>query len=397
MLRIELRNVKPGMTLALPVVNPRATAQTLLKVGYALSEEIIDKLKQFNIRSVWVRYPSLARLEEIINLEGVQTQNDVVHQVGNAFDTMQNQSAAKLDYHAYTNTITNMVQHLVINPQSAMFLGDLAQADDPLLKHSANVTYLALLLGMKLEGYIVRERRHINPARAKELVNLGLGAMLHDIGITDLPAEMRQAYEATGDDQSPAFREHPAIGFRIVRGKVAASAAAVVLHHHQCYDGTGYVGSDFAVLSEKRIHIFGRIGAVAACFNHLREPARGQSLPTVQVLRQMISPPMITRFDPQVLKALLYVVPPYAPGSMVQLNDGRWAVSIDHHPDDPCRPTVSIIDGPNQIESDNSEPGETVKLTEHRNLHVVQHESHNVSGFNFETPRLLRQVMLNSA
>jgi len=310
---------------------------------------------------------------------------------------MQCQSSAKLDYHAYTNTITNMVEHLLVNPQSAMFLGDLAQADDPLLKHSANVTYLALLLGMKLEGYIVRERKHINPARAKELVNLGLGAMMHDIGITDLPKEVRQAYEATGDDQSPAFREHPAIGFRIVRGKVAASAAAVVLHHHQYYDGTGYAGEDFAALNEKRIHIFGRIGAVAACFEHLREPAKGEQRPVVEVLKMMISPPWISRFDPQVLKALLYVVPPYAPGSMVRLNDGRWAVSIDHHPDDPCRPTVSIIDGPDLIDDDNNEVNPTIALTQQRHLHIVEHESRDVAAFNFETPRALRQVLLNSA
>ena len=76
-----------------------------------------------------------------------------------------------------------------------------------------------------------------------------------------------EKYEASGDESDPAWREHPALGYRLVRGKVSATAASTVLHHHQHYDGSGFAGADFPVMRNKRIHIFARIVTVAEQFD----------------------------------------------------------------------------------------------------------------------------------
>jgi HD-GYP domain-containing protein (c-di-GMP phosphodiesterase class II) len=249
------------------------------------------------------------------------------------------------------------------------------------------VTYLSLLMGLKLEGYLVRERRHVNPARAKEVTNLGLGAMLHDIGVTALEPEVRQSYEQTGDETDPAWREHTAIGYRMVRGRMDPSAATVVLNHHQRYDGSGYTGADFPVLAEHSIHVFARIVAVADQFDRFRNPVGLPDQPTVWVLGAMTSEPLREQFDPQVLQALLTVVPPYPPGSIVRLSDGRHAVCIDHNPTEPCRPVVQIIPDPKDLDVDDLPVGPIINLSEQpKRLCVVEHEGYDVREMNFDPP-----------
>ncbi|MEX2545150.1 MAG: HD domain-containing phosphohydrolase [Phycisphaeraceae bacterium] len=385
MLRIDTTHAKPGMRLALPVQNPQAPGKALLKVGYALTPQIIDRLRGYGIRSVWVQYPSLAFLEEIIDPETARCQSEIVANVAETFESLQRQSSAKLAYATYTQSLKHLIENLASHPQSMLFLGDLADAADDLMRHSSSVTYLAVLMGMKLEAYLVRERRHVSPERAKEVTNLGLGAMLHDVGIMDLEPDVRQRFDETLDESDEAWQQHPALGFNLVRGHVDASAATVVLNHHQHYDGTGFAGGDYPVLMERQTHVFARITAVADQFDRLRSPANLPRQPTAWVLRAMVNDPLASRFDPQALRALVTVVPPYPPGSMVQLSDRRWAVVIDHHPDAPCRPTVQIMPEPEAMGDEDLTLGETIDLREaFGSLHVAQHDGQDVTGVNFE-------------
>ena len=390
MLRIETRNAKPGMKLALPVQLPQAPSRLLLRVGYELSAETINKLAQLRVRTLWVGYPSLSFLGDVVNPDTVNKQSVVAGQITKTFETVQKESSAKLPYHLYTNSISKLITQLVTHPQSAVYLGDLNDAGDNLMRHSSSVTFLSLLLGLKLEGYLVRERRHIDPARASEVVNLGLGAMLHDVGMTLLPEAVLEKYESTGDESDAAWREHSALGFRLIRGKVGATVASTVLHHHQHYDGSGFAGADFPVMRGKRIHIFPRIVTVADQFDRLRHPSNRPSQPTVWALRSMLEAPLFQRYDPHVLDALLAVVPPYAPGSLVTLSDERTAVVIDHHPLRPCRPIIQLIPDMKKLAKDDLPLGPILNLADQSpRLFIAQCDGFDVGDLNFERPEVL--------
>ncbi|MEX1017908.1 MAG: HD domain-containing phosphohydrolase [Phycisphaeraceae bacterium] len=399
MLRIDVVKAKPGMKLALPVQNPQVPSRVLLKVGYELTDNVIKRLLDQGIRSLWVRYPSLDFLEQFIDAEAVKNQGAVVAQVAATFETLQKQATAKLPYDTYTHSLQQLVDHLASHPNSVVFLGDISDAADDLMRHSASVTYLTLLMGLKLESYLVKERKHVAPNRAKDVANLGLGAMLHDVGITQLPAEARERYEREADETDLAWQEHTAIGFRMVRSDVDPSAATVVLNHHQRYDGTGFAGADFPVLAERNIHVFARITAAANQFDRLRNPLNLPAQPTVWVLNAMVSEPLRARYDPQVLRAMLMVVPPYPPGSVVKLSDGQFAVCIDHNPHDPCRPKVQAIPDPTTLDGDDLPLGPSIDLSEQpETLFVAEHDGHDVSEFNFALPAdLASQLARNLA
>lgn len=373
------------MTLALPVMNPRLPGHTLLKTGYELTPSVIEKLEDLSIRTVWVAYPSLSFLEKFIDREALDRQANVVSQIRDTFETLQGESSAKLDYDTYTQGVGGLVDSIIANPSAAIFVGDLAHhgEGDDMLRHSSAVTYLSLLIGLKLEGYLVKQRRHVTGGRAKEVTNLGVGAMLHDIGVTQLPQEIVERFEQTGDESDPSWREHPALGFRVVRGKVDPTAAAVVLHHHQRYDGTGYAGKDFPVQQGESIHIFPRIVAAADLFSRLRRPPGKPERPAAAVLAAMLSEKVRKRFDPNVLRGLVEVVPPYPPGSHVRLSTGGSAVVIDHHVADPCRPTVQMLPD-DDLPSFDVKLGPTINLSEQLpDMQIVACDDVPTHRFNF--------------
>ena len=374
------------MTLALPVMNPRLPGHELLKTGYELSPSILEKLEDMSIRMLWVDYPSLSYLNKFIDPVAVQNQTHVIGQIKHTFEALQDESAPKLDYDTYTHSIAALVESVVTHPDAAIFLGDLCHQDDRqgMMRHSAAVTYLSLLIGLKLEDYVTKQRRHITGDRAKEVTNLGLGAMLHDIGVTLLPREVVARHEATGDPTDPAWREHTALGYQTVRGKVDPTAAIVLLHHHQRYDGSGYTGQGFQTQTGDSIHIFPRIVAVADVFTRLRRPAGKPEMPAVAALAAMLAPEMRKGFDPRVLCGLIEVAPPYPPGAHVRLSSGEHAVVIDYNVADPCRPVVKMLVG-DVFPPEGEKLGPTVDLSQQpEDLQVVACDDVPTGDYNFQ-------------
>lgn len=390
MLRVDMKSARPEMTLALPVMNPRLPGHELLRIGYELTPTVIEKLDEMRVRTLWVDYPSLSFLGKYVDPKTITLRANVVTQMQDTFEILQQTSAAKLHYDAYTDTITELVSSIISNPEAALFIGDLCEQDagDELMRSGSAVTYLCVLMGLKLEGYLIKQRKHVTePERAKQVIPLGVGAMLHDIGVTLLPKEVVDRYHVTHDETDPAWREHPALGFRAVRGRIEPAAATVVLHHHQQYDGNGYAGKDFPVQEGEGIHIFARIAAVADVFTRLSNPPGGDAMPQVWALNAMLSDKLRTRFDPNVLRALVEVVPPYPPGSRVTLSDGSEAIVIDHHINDPCKPTVQRL--PNNILPKPGQPlGETVNLREHEKLSIVACDGQRTEPYNFGPDRI---------
>lgn len=180
---------------------------------------------------------------------------------------------------------------------------------------------------------------------------------------------------------------HPALGYKMVHGRVAPSAATIVLNHHQRMDGSGYAGRDAAVLEGSRIHVFARIVAVAAAFDELQFPATGLQRPTVQVLRDLLSPELLPHFDEQVLLALLAVVPPFTPGSVVRLSDGQWAVPIKHNPERPCMPIVQLIADPTSLATEANQARQVIDLSDRAcELTIVACDDVEVSAYRFKIP-----------
>ena len=377
------------MKLALPVFHPQRPDHVLLQPDYELDERIVRRIQELGVKQLWVQYPELSQVDKFINIETLRRRGELAAKVGKIFETAQAEAFARVDYRTYESTFHDIIAALVANPAAALYLDQMSSGDQPLMEHCLRVSYLSVLMGVKLDGYLIRERRKLSAQRAKRVTNLGLGAMLHDIGKLSLELEVLDRHEKTGNDQDPTWQAHVKIGYDLLREKVDATAGNVILHHHQHYDGSGFPNmvnseGERAPLSGSQIHIFARIACLANEFDRLHNPHGTDRIPTVRAIAQLLQPERLGWFDPRVVEAFLAVVPPYPPGSVVILSDGRKAAPIDHHPDAPCRPTVQLID-----DADLDATERFVDLRERADLSIVTAEGQSVADANFDVPESL--------
>ncbi len=416
MLLVETRTAKAGMRLALPIKNPTAPEHTLLNAGFKLKEDTLRRLDQLGVREIWIQYPSLDFMERLVNPRLMQQKREIARGLTTSLLNTQRDANVKMPLDSYAASIAGLIDELLANPTAMVLLAGEEGGDD-LMNHSVNVAFLSLMLGLKLDWYLIKARGRLAPAMAKQTTMLGLGAMLHDLGMLKLPPEVQLRRLKNPDDRDPAWREHVRLGFEQVRGQVDPTAAAVVMQHHQRWDGLGFpergletespaaaapgqsappAGSGVGLKGEA-IHIFARIAAVADMYDRLRNPPGRPRTPAVAVIGRMLSPQLACRFDPQVLRALLAVAPAYPPGTVLKLSDGRSAVAMDHSWQDPCRPTVQIIEDPSRVnpaalDSSQGRKGEVIDLRKQPDLQVAHAEDADVLGLNFPPPTILQQL-----
>lgn len=384
-------NAEPGMVVATDVRHPRHHHIILLRPGAILDEHSIAHLREIRVREVFIRYPSLESLGAIHSTHVSNMGREVSTRLGKAMDDFIADRHCKLDYNVFRNAITDMLTALSENPKAALYMMELSEAGSAHVRHASNTAFLSMLLGMKLDFYLIRERGRLTPTFAQDITALGVGAMLHDIGMTLLDEDVQRRYEDSGDQEDPAWREHVRLGFTHLRNEFDACVGAIALHHHQRFDGSGFplramLDGRMSTVAGSEIHIFARIVAVADQLDRLRfpghtilSPPRGEpAMPVVRALKTMISSPMCDCFDPVILRTLLAVVPPFAPGTLVTLSDGRRAIVSAWTPLDPCRPTVEVLTESSTKWWENP-PVERINLREKRELSIAKAEGVDVS------------------
>jgi len=391
MLRVPIEQAEEGMVLAVPIHHPAQPSRVLLTQGAALKSRSISRLRDLSIAELWIRYPGLEHLSRFVNPKVLQARRQLTNQLTRTFESIGADSGAPVAYNDFKCAIRDLIDKLLADPAAAVFLEEMAGCDRPLLHRSSAVSFISLLMGLRLGGYLRQQRQRLPPREATNVVNLGVGAMLHDIGSLHIDPEVVDRWRRSQDDDDPEWREHVRAGYELVRGKVDPTAASAVLHHHQRWDGAGYPDhprptGEARPLAGEEIHVFARIIAVAERFQRLRHPPdESPAVPKVRVLKRMLTEDHGARLDPTILLALLAVAPPYPPGSLVTLTSGERAVVVGWRPADPCRPSVQVVH--DLIQPDADDDPVIHDLREATHLQVQEAEGEPVLGDNFYPER----------
>ncbi|WKB53710.1 HD-GYP domain-containing protein [Eleftheria terrae] len=195
--------------------------------------------------------------------------------------------------------------------------------------HAINVTVVALLLG-KACGL-----------EQAELHELGLGALLHDIGKVELPDRVRWRSDHLSPVELQFYQEHVAHGLDLARRmQLGLGAALIIAQHHEHADGSGFPQR----LSGPRIAHAARIVALVNRYDNLcNHPNPARALTPHEALSLMFAQ-MKQRFDASLLNAFIKMMGVYPPGSVVQLGDDRYALVASVNPARPLKPRVIVHD-----------------------------------------------------
>ena len=388
MLRVPVHKLQPGMVLARGIAFPRDPRRLLLKRDGEVTADLVSRLEQLGIEEVWVRYPALEFLEEMINDELEDHRREVYARVRETFVRIVPGSPCELDVDRFQESIRDLFISLNENNRGHVLLSKLDAHDNYLLSHSANVCYLALLLGMKTSGYVSSKGlARCGAADAADLQHLALGCLLHDVGKLRVPLEILNKPGRLTEEEMEIVRRHPRDGYEMVMGQIPEAAADVVLNHHQRFDGCGYpsrfdavTGEETVPLAGEEISVFSRVATIVDVYDAATSRrVYSQAKPPVQVLHEMRTW-CEGFFDPVLEQAFYEIIPPLPIGQVVRLSDGSEAVVVDFDPCCPVRPRVQRLSHPGGEPLGEYE-SEEIDLARCDDLHVHEVNGQDVRPF----------------
>jgi hypothetical protein len=348
---LPVEEAKPGMTLVMSVAHPEQPDQDLLKPGFTLDEPVLARLRDMGVPFVYVDYPDLAELDRHLLPHLSPARQMVYAHIKNTIAAVQKTARPTVTFPDYYVAMRELVLTLMQQGQHPLYMDVLSGrlgADE--VSHATAVAQLAVTLGIRMEQYLIQQRSRLPARHAREVVNLGVAGMLHDIGKAKLPTHLRHYTEIHPPEKDGDLKEwqtHAKIGYAMICRGVEPSAAATVHQHHQHFDGSGFPelprrNHATALMSGERIHVFARILLAADLYDRLTVAADGRRRPPIEILHlfQTHYSPWI---DPRIMKIMPAVIPPFPPGSRLTLSDDSLAVVTAADPEDPYRPVVKRL------------------------------------------------------
>ncbi len=204
-----------------------------------------------------------------------------------------------------------------------------AGGGDRAASHALNVGVISLLIGRTLGLTEV------------ELLELGIGALMHDVGKLEVADRFRHAEEGFNANELAAYRDHVAKGVAIgQRMGLAAGALRVLAQHHEHADGSGFP----LRLVGERITMAARVVALVNRYDNLVNPqARTLALTPHEAVSVLFAQGR-NRFDATVLNLFIRMMGVYPAGSLVQLTDDRFAMVVGVNSSRPLKPRVLVHD-----------------------------------------------------
>jgi HD-GYP domain-containing protein (c-di-GMP phosphodiesterase class II) len=338
-----------GHTLArdLPPTGPGRIP--LLRYGTEITPRFARSLQEHGIHAVWVQdgmsddilpdelLPEPVRAETAAKVAGA------LDEARDAIAASQRLGDDVLD--DLKDVVALIAANITDSPDAALFLGDLAAADQYTHRHSVNVTALGLLLGRaywRTEGWVDFQGRRRYDRVDERLAKLGMGLLLHDIGKMVVPAEVLNKPGRLDPEEWALMQTHPDAGVALLdSATISPLVRSVVRDHHERYDGSGYPRG----LPGGKLGEFPRIAAVADVYDAItsQRPYAPAEPPHVGV--RVICDGAGTAFDPAVVRVFRRIVMQYPVGTEVPLPGGGVGVVADVDPDRPYEPLVRTGSG----------------------------------------------------
>ena len=233
------------------------------------------------------------------------------------------------DADAARGMVDSLAQAVAQNRTALLALTALKDYDNYTFTHMVNVSILTMgqARGLGIDGTLLRE--------------LGLAALLHDIGKVLTPSEILNKPEALSEREFEVLKRHTIDGAAILRRTpdIPALAPVVAFEHHLRADGTGYP----AGARRPQLNLGTVLCAIADVYDAMRsQRAYQQAFPTDRILA-VLKRNDGAQFDQHLVRRFAQLVGICPVGNLVRLDSGEIAVVIKTYAPDPYRPQVRVV------------------------------------------------------
>lgn len=226
--------------------------------------------------------------------------------------------------------------HLAMQDESILLgMTTIKNYDEYTFNHSVNVSIYSLAMG-----------RRIGLSR-KTLTELGITALLHDIGKSKIPKEILNKPSSLDEDEWRLMKRHPLMGVEIVLnlkqlGEINPRIVIGIFDHHLKNDLSGYP----KLFRKKGVSLFGRIIQIADSYDAMTTPRLYKKIPyTPEQALSVLLRERGNHYDPILLKVFIGLLGVYPIGSLVLLDTDEIGIVFKTNPDPQLldRPKVILV------------------------------------------------------
>lgn len=331
---VSIHNVQAGAEIAKPIYS--ADGKTLVGVNVVLTQRMIDLLKKFHIPHIYVKDSATNDLQILDDIP-FEVRIEASNAIEKTFAELQSDEKKffkhfDLNINNLQTVFKNLLKEIKTTNNAMNLLTNVYVHDNYTFSHSTNVTIYTLAMAMKM-GY-----------NEKQLNQIGMGSMLHDIGKVVIPKEILNKPGKLTNEEFDIIKQHPTVGYELLRKQHSISllSAHCAYQHHEKLDGTGYPRG----LKGNEIHEYGKVMAIADVFDALTSSRAYRSAMLPHTAMEIIFAGANTHFDTNLIRIFQKSVATYPEGVTVKLNTGEEGVVIKYEFSAPARPIVRVIKDP---------------------------------------------------
>lgn len=320
MSRLSIFQVKEGMILGEPVFS-KHDGKLLINQRNRLTKKIIECLKDNLVESVDIsdRYSLFVKpTETMANFLEKEIQRRIL---GLAPDI---EEANTCDYMVQVSKKSRKIVKDIVSDEKILNICVQIKltGNKNLFNHSINTCASSLLVAGAMN------------LTDTELYNIGVAALIHDMGLCEMPFLIDQEDEVIGQ-QLLLWKEHPTYGYYFSKEIDIDNEISKIIHyHHELWNGSGFPKG----LKGKDIPLGSRIINVCSEYEHLIATKR---LQPYEAIEHIYSTGGIW-FDEEVVKTFTQNIAVYPLGAMVRLTTGEVGIVVNVRKNLGPRPVIKI-------------------------------------------------------
>lgn len=312
--------------------------------------------KEEIIKSEDDKHEFTVRKEDDVNAVLLSAATEFVHMLKENFS--ESMATLKIGRSFDAPAVVNIVSDIIFmsndNPEifTKIALSEGMTKDE--YTHGINVCINAITLGQAvgIEG--------------KELQDLGLAGLLHDIGKVRIPEQILNKKSVLSEYEMASLKRHPEYAGQVLQrydSIISEDVVNIIYQHHECCDGSGYpsgINAQYILKSAKVL-------AIAEAYNTMLmySPEYPRAFNNTDAIKKIYAEAG-RKYQADIVKTFITIMGVYPVGTAVSLNNGNIGIICEVNKNDQARPKVLMFN------KENPKKVELVNLRNKPNIKIIK-------------------------
>jgi putative nucleotidyltransferase with HDIG domain len=324
-MRLEFINrVGGGEVLGKSILS--SDGKILLRAGITLTNQYINKLRELGVFYVYIEDDRLEDIciedERLLELkkETIKNMSVIMKGINNCNRSDFNKSLRKVE---------QLIEYIIDDGEVSKCLYDIKTYDNYTYLHSIDTGIMAAYMGLAFNF------------KESELKELGIGAILHDIGKTKINCMIINKAGTLDESELIEIRKHPYYGAELLRKNysISGNIIDIVEQHHERMDGRGYPNG----LSGSEINRFAKLVSVCDVYDAVTNDRSYRKKLKPNESYELILAGSGSAFEDEVVAKFKETFSVYPLGCCLRLSNGIEGYVIKQNKNFPDRPIIRVL------------------------------------------------------